>query len=331
MTTTDKYIYVDSDNTPLFTKERYRKKDGSKGYAYSHVVNGITIKTMPEYPNGTPLYNLHRLAKYPKHPVYLVEGEKCVDALTKLKILATTSGGASSEDRANWQPLAGREVIAWADNDDAGLGYIQRATEKLSALNATVKQIDIDALHLVAKGDCVDWLAKFEAEQCRPATNADIETLPLKSEERSEPKSDDIQASNASTLPQTDDQVIAYLATLSKIEYDRVRKDQAKALSIQIKTLDMIVKAERERINQADSPFTEIEPWHEPINPAQLLDEITRTIQRFIVLDKHQAQVATLWICACWFIDVIDCAPIALINAPERAVGITLFLLILET
>lgn len=329
MTTTEKYIYVDTNNTPLFTKERYRKKDGSKGYAYSHVVNGITIKTMPEYPNGTPLYNLHRLAKYPKHPVYLVEGEKCVDALTKLKILATTSGGASSEDRANWQPLAGREVIAWADNDDVGLGYIQRATEKLSALNATVKQIDIDALHLVAKGDCVDWLAKFEAEQCRPATNADIETLPLKSEERSEPKSDDIQASNASTLPQTDDQVIAYLATLSKIEYDRVRKDQAKALSIQIKTLDMIVKAERERINQADSPFNEIEPWHEPINPAQLLDEITRTIQRFIVLDKHQAQVATLWICACWFIDVIDCAPIALINAPERACGKTQLLTVL--
>lgn len=329
MITNEKYVYTDKDGNTLFTKERYVKPDGSKGYAYSQLVNSETVKTMPKFPSGTPLYNLQRIAKYPKHPVYLVEGEKCVDALTKLKLLSTTSGGASSEDKANWQPLAGREVIVWADNDDAGLGYIQRATEKLSALNATVKQIDIDALYLDAKGDCVDWLAKFEAEQGRPATKADIETLPLKSEARSEPKSDYMHAINASILPQSDDQVIAYLATLSKIEYDRVRKDQAKALSIQIKTLDMLVKAERESLNQADSPFTEIKPWNEPINPAQLLDDITQTIQRFIVLDLHQAHLATLWISACWFIDVIDCAPIALINAPERACGKTQLLTVL--
>ena len=63
--TTEKYIYVDTDNAPLFTKERYVKKDGSKGYAYSHIVNGETIKTMPQFEAGTKLYNLHRLAKYP--------------------------------------------------------------------------------------------------------------------------------------------------------------------------------------------------------------------------------------------------------------------------
>lgn len=173
------YLYTDEAGNTLFTKERYVKKDGSKGYAYSHVVNGETIRTMPQFDNGTPLYNLHRLAKYPTQTVYLVEGEKCVDALTKLKLLATTSGGAQSDDKADWQPLAGREVNTLADNDEAGLGYIQRATEKLKALNATVKQIDIDQLNLPAKGDCVDWLAKFESEHDRPATKVDIEALPV--------------------------------------------------------------------------------------------------------------------------------------------------------
>lgn len=329
MTTSEKYIYVDADNAPLFTKERYVKKDGSKGYAYSHVVNGETIRTMPQFESGTPLYNLYRLAKYPNQTVYLVEGEKCVEALTKLKLLATTSGGAQSDAKADFQPLAGCKVIALADNDDAGLGYIARATQKLKALNANVKQIDIAALNLPAKGDIVDWLQAFEAEHGRPATKADIEALPLKTDATQSPVSDYLQAGDAKGLPQTDDEVIAWLAALKMVEYDRLRVAQAKALGVRPATLDSLVKAERESNNQDDSPFADIEPWHEAIEPAQLLDDITHAIQRFIVLDKHQAQTAALWVSACWFIDVIQCAPIALINAPEKACGKTQLLTVL--
>ena len=157
------YTYTDEAGNTLFTKERYIKKDGSKGYAYSHLNSeGVRVNTMPQFATGTPLYNLHGLAKYPNETIYLVEGEKCVEALTKLKLLATTSGGAQSDDKTDWQPLAGRKVIAWADNDDAGLGYIQRATQKLLAFGATVKHIDIDALNLPPKGDVVDWLQWFD-------------------------------------------------------------------------------------------------------------------------------------------------------------------------
>lgn len=318
------YTYTDSAGNTLFTKDRYVKQDGSKGYAYCHVNSeGETVKTMPQLAGGTKLYNLHRLAKYPTATVYLVEGEKCVDALTKLKLLATTSGGAQSDERADWHPLAGREVITWADNDDAGLGYIQRASQKLIDLNAKVKKIDIDALNLPVKGDCVDYLANFEAEHGRLATKADIESLTIKADVMQASVSAYLTASDANVLAQTDDEVIAWLATLKMIDYDRVRNDQAKALKIRPATLDSMIKAEREKLKQDDSPFADIEPWHEAVNPAQLLDDIASTIQRFIVLDKHQAQAATLWVSACWFVDVINCAPIALINAPERACGKT--------
>jgi putative DNA primase/helicase len=323
------YTYTDEAGNVLFTKERYVKKDGSKGYLYSHVLNGEVIKKMPTFKNGTPLYNLQRLAKHLTLPVYLVEGEKCVEALTKLKLLATTSGGASSDDKADWQPLAGREVIAWADNDDAGLGHMQRVTTKLNALQATVAEIDIDALNLPAKGDIVDWLQQFEAEHGRPATKADIEALPLKTVLIQTPTSDYLPVVDIELLPLSDDEVIKQLAALKPLEYDRVRAEKAKALKVQVKTLDSMVKSEREANNQTDSPFADIEPWHEPINPAQLLDEVASTIQRFVVLDKHQAQIAALWVAACWFIDVIDCAPIALINAPERACGKTQLLTVL--
>lgn len=200
MATNEKYVYTDQDENTLFTKERYVKKDGTKGYAYSHVSNGLTIKTLPDYPNGTPLYNLHRLAKYRTQPVYLVEGEKCCEALTKLKLLATTSGGAQSDDKADWQPLTGREVITWADNDEAGLGYISRATQKLSALNATVKHINIASLNLPNKGDCVDWLVQFKADHEYDATKADIEALPLKNDLIQTPISDYLHAGDATPL-----------------------------------------------------------------------------------------------------------------------------------
>lgn len=330
MTTNEKYVYTDKDGNTLFTKERYVKSDGRKGYAYSHINSeGVTVKTMPQFANGTPLYNLHSLAKHPNPPVYLVEGEKCVEALTKLKLLATTSGGASSDDKADWQPLAGREVIAWADNDEAGKGYIARATQKLTALNARVKQIGIDALGLPAKGDVVDWAAWFDNYHKRNATKADIEALPLKIDPIESPTKDLNHAGDAEALPQTDDEVIARLATLNMVEYERQRVANAKALGVRPATLDSLVKTEREKSKLDDAPFADIEPWHEPIAPAQLLDELTSTILRFVVLDKHQAQTAALWVSACWFVDVIQCAPIALINAPEKACGKTQLLTVL--
>jgi len=129
---------------------------------------------------------------------------------------------------------------------------------------------------------------------------------------------------------QSYEDAIKRLAKLKKFQYDQARKEEAKKLKVQIKTLDADVKAARKESNQEDPPFTDIEPYSEPIDPAQLLDDITDTILRFIVMDKYQAQLAALWVCACWFLDVIYTAAIALINAPERACGKTQLLTVLR-
>ncbi len=322
--------YHDNEGNIIYVRLRMVNTNGDKWIrplSRDDAGNWTQLKE-PQFPNGKPLYNLHLLAKEPDKTVFIVEGEKCADALTKLGLLATTSGGATSAKDANWQILAGREVTLWPDNDDAGLQYANDVTAKLTRL-ATVNQIDIVALNLPAKGDCYDWLAQFKQEHGHDATKADVEALPLKTDLIQVPTSEDLQAGDAKVLPQTDDEVIARLATLKPLEYDRVRVAEAKALKVQVKTLDGMVKANRESLKQSDSPFADIEPWQETIAPAQLLDELTCTIQRFIVLDKHQAQSAALWVAACWFIDVIDCAPIALINAPERACGKTQLLTVL--
>jgi putative DNA primase/helicase len=78
-----------------------------------------------------------------------------------------------------------------------------------------------------------------------------------------------------------------------------------------------------------DTPFADIEPWHEPINPAALLTEISATIKRFIVCSNETASAAALWIAMTWFMDVVQVAPLAVITAPEKRCGKTQLLTVL--
>ncbi len=133
-----------------------------------------------------------------------------------------------------------------------------------------------------------------------------------------------VQSSNASAeVALTDDEVIAMLAALKPMDYDRVRTEKAKLLCVQVKTLDAMVKVARNEDSAAapNLPFSEVESHPEPINPALLLNLISLTIRRFIVLSIEQADAVALWIAFTWFIFVVDIAPLAIINAPEKACG----------
>ncbi len=332
--------YTDSEGEPLHWRMRLKHPTLKKEIRPMALLNGRYELKEPPYPGGKPLYNLHKLATDADKTVFIVEGEKCADALNKLGLLATTSGSADSVKSTCWKILAGRDAIIWPDNDAAGLKYADDARTTLQAIGCKVKLVDISKLNLPAKGDCVDWLADFELTHARKAESGDIFDLPMNADRIQAPTSDYLEAgevevsTNDVASPaiqpiRTDDDVIAWLASLNPIEYDRARNEQARALKCRPATLDSQVKQLKADNQQDDSPFADIEPWHEPIDPAQLLDDITSTIHRFIVLDKHQAQAAALWVSACWFVDVIQCAPIALINAPEKACGKTQLLSVL--
>ena len=116
------------------------------------------VLSEPAYPAGKPLYRLHRLYAQPGEPVVVVEGEKCADAMARLGLLATTSGGADSASTADWSPLAGREVRVWPDNDSPGQRYGVAVARTLQRLGCDVCVIDVNALALPHGGDVVDWL-----------------------------------------------------------------------------------------------------------------------------------------------------------------------------
>ncbi|GKS70222.1 putative DNA primase/helicase [Nitrosomonas sp. PY1] len=123
---------------------------------------------------------------------------------------------------------------------------------------------------------------------------------------------------------------IARLAKLHPLEYDKVRQDEADKLGLsRVAELDKSVKQARKQSVEDNAPFANIEPYAEPVNPLQLLNEISATIRQFIVLEKYQADIAALWVAVCWSTDDIQTAPILLINAPERACGKTQLLTLL--
>ena len=327
------HTYTDNEGNPLYWRIRLQHKTLDKLIRPMRLHDGVYELKEPSYSHGQkPLYNLHQVARDIDKTVFIVEGEKCADSLNELGLLATTSGGADTIRATNFEILAKRDVIVWSDNDSAGIKWQADLIDKLKPLNCNIKLVDVEALNLPDKGDCVDWLADFERLNNRKAEGHDIHALSLVNGLMQAPASCLNNAGEASVsidnanpvaiaLIRTDDEVIATLAALKPLAYDRIRVEQAKVLKVRPATLDSLVKQAREGDKPDDSIFTDIEPWREPIDPAQLLDELTSTIQRFIVLDKHQAQAAALWISTCWFINAIDCAPIALINAPEKACG----------
>lgn len=168
---------TDADGMPVYYRIRLKHpKTGEKWIRPMHLVGACYVMGEPEFPNGKPLYNLHLItAAPPDQPVFVVEGEWCADHLVKCGVLATTSGGASSAEKADWQPLAGRsDVRVWPDHDEAGHRYGADATRCLRAVGAVVRVLDVGALGLPEKGDAVDWLAAY------PTANADgVLNLPL--------------------------------------------------------------------------------------------------------------------------------------------------------
>lgn len=89
----------------------------------------------------------------------------------------------------------------------------------------------------------------------------------------------------------------------------------------------MARKAEQQ--SEQTDIFPIVDPWPDEINPAELLDEITATIRRFIVCNPETSDAAALWAAMSWFIDVIQTAPLAMINAPEKRCGKSQLLFIL--
>jgi hypothetical protein len=72
-------------------------------------------------------------------------------------------------------------------------------------------------------------------------------------------------------------------------------------------------------------PFDVYDAYDKPVILSELLDEVSRTIRVFVIVEKVHADAAALWILHTYVVGYFDTSPIFIINAPERACAKTLF------
>ena len=126
---------------------RQRKPDGNGGWQHKDVSKGLT---------HVP-YRLADLLENPTAPVYIVGGEKDVNNLRKLNILATCNAGGEGkwwDELTPW--FKGRDVIILPDNDNTGRKHADIVRSKLAGVASRIRVVKLPGLP--EKGDVSDWL-----------------------------------------------------------------------------------------------------------------------------------------------------------------------------
>ncbi|MBB6186190.1 YfjI family protein [Rhodanobacter sp. MP7CTX1] len=187
------YLYRTADGEPWCRRIRFDHPNKLKEYRPLRWDGAQYVGTEPPKPaEGKPLYRLPELLPADSAAlVWIVEGEKCADALAALDLIVTTSGSMSSAGGTDWTLLRGRHCLLWPDHDAPGSKYADEVAAILRALGCTVEVIDVEALDLPDKSDAVDWLAMHA-----DATATDVLKLPrLAACEVAEPSAPSIFAS----------------------------------------------------------------------------------------------------------------------------------------
>ncbi len=140
---------------------------------------------------GTNLYGLDSLTN--DGPVYVVEGEKDADTATTVWGAAAVSqaqGASTGPERADWTPIADRDVVIVADNDGPGRKRADKVFMYLTGMSPRPKSIIIKAAkegkdlsdHIAAghsADELVDQGAKIGRRRVKltPATSIKTETI----------------------------------------------------------------------------------------------------------------------------------------------------------
>ncbi len=133
---------------------------------------------------------------------------------------------------------------------------------------------------------------------------------------------------DALALAQDDVVTLKRLASLNPIKYARERLAAADELGIGVAALDRAVKEARAETGETKGQgrpleLPVIEPWPEPVNGAELLDDICTAICRYLVLPDGSAETLALWVVHTHAFDCFGHTPRLAITSPEKGCGKT--------
>ena len=162
----DGYDYLDDNGRPVLRVLRF-EHDRSKKKAFRQVSFAGDGWATGSLPAPRPLYHLPALIEAKE--VLVVEGEKCVEAALDLGFVATTSShGASSIDKTDWSPLAGKSVAVLPDNDEAGHGYAEAVVERLLQLDPPATARVVELPDVPEKAASITFVHRRQLRLCTP-------------------------------------------------------------------------------------------------------------------------------------------------------------------
>lgn len=152
------HIYTDISGNPIAKKIMYDKGAGDKTGIWYRFENGTYIKKL----NGMQVlpYHVHKIKE--SKTIIIVEGEKDVETLEKMKFCATCSpngaGGRTSWVKGHNEYFRGKSVIILTDNDEPGREHGRATAESLLGIAESVRLIPSESIYpqLKEKGDISD-------------------------------------------------------------------------------------------------------------------------------------------------------------------------------
>ncbi|MGH8468553.1 MAG: DUF3631 domain-containing protein [Gammaproteobacteria bacterium] len=235
------------------------------------------------------------------------------------------------------------KIVLCADDDAGTPGNpgLTKATEAALATGAFLATPDFGPNRLEGVSDLNDQAAYLGLESVRTRI------------EKAEKPSGGMVLS-----PDTDgaaSAVISRLAALSPIEYDRAREAEAQALGVRTGTLDKevakargalgvrtgtldkeVAKARGETAEEAKGQGqtfeTEtLEPWHDPVDGANLLKDLAAVFLQRVVMPLAASTILALWVLHTYCYDLRRCTPILGLISPQKRCGKTTLMSVLVT
>ena len=120
------------------------------------------------------------------------------------------------------------------------------------------------------------------------------------------------------------------LASLPVDDYETERKAAAEKLGMRVGELDGVVKTIRQPLTGGLMHIRAVEPSPDPVDGAQLLEELATAIERHVKLPPGGAVVAALWVLHSHALEATFLSPILLITSPVYGCGKTSLLTVLR-
>lgn len=153
------YTYTDEHGTPLYYVDRYeREVRDEHGRVVKVEKTFVQRSPTAENLNGVKrvLYNLPAVVK--AKCVYIVEGEKDVETMRRMNLVATTNSGGGKFWQKDFNAyFENKDVVVIPDNDEVGKAHAEALVAQLLPLASSVKCVQVSRL---PKGDVTDYIEK---------------------------------------------------------------------------------------------------------------------------------------------------------------------------